>query len=87
MEIEKLNDIRERLESEIRDLTAVLFEQAYEMVNNAKEETAQQVKLLNEANGKIHILEAELNALKVIINSTEHLIKYLLIQIKLVKVI
>jgi hypothetical protein len=44
------------------------------MVNKAKEETAQTNKLLNEAKGKIIILEAELNALKMLIvnfNSNE----------------
>jgi len=67
----KLSDIRDRLESEIRELTASLFEQAYSMVNQAKEETAQSQKLLKEANGKIEVLEAELKALKaLVINST-----------------
>jgi Rab-3A-interacting protein len=34
------------------------------MVNTAQDETAQSNKLLNEANGKIDVLEAELKALK-----------------------
>jgi hypothetical protein len=44
------------------------------MVNKAKEETAQSNKLLDEARGRIAILEAELNALKMLIvnfNSNE----------------
>lgn len=63
----KLNDIRDRLESEIRELSACLFEQAYAMVNAAKDETAQSNKLLNEANGKIDVLEAEVKALKALV--------------------
>lgn len=60
----KLNDIRNKLESEIQDLSASLFEQAYLMVNTARAETAQSDKLLKEANGKIEVLQAEVKALK-----------------------
>jgi Rab-3A-interacting protein len=69
--IVKLVDIREKLESEVRELSASLFEQAYKMVNTAKEETAQTNKLLVEANNKVDILEAEVKALKeLVITST-----------------
>lgn len=69
--INNLNDIRDRLESEIHELSASLFEQAYTMVNTAKAETAQAEKLLKEANGKIDVLQAEVKALKeVVITST-----------------
>lgn len=60
----KLNDIRNNLESEIQELSASLFEQAYLMVNEARAETAQSEKLLKEANGKIDVLQAEVKALK-----------------------
>lgn len=69
--IEKLNDIRNKLENEIQELSASLFEQAYSMVNTAKAETAQYEKLLKEANGKIDVLQAEVKALKeVVLTST-----------------
>lgn len=60
----KLNDIRDKLESEIQELSASLFEQAYLMVNTAKAEQAHTEKLLKEANGKIDVLQAEVKALK-----------------------
>jgi hypothetical protein len=62
--IMKLNDIRDKLESEIQELSASLFEQAYLMVNTAKAEQAHTEKLLKEANGKIDVLQAEVKALK-----------------------
>ncbi len=62
--ITKLNDIRDKLESEIQELSASLFEQAYLMVNTAKAEQAHTEKLLKEANGKIDVLQAEVKALK-----------------------
>lgn len=37
------------------------------MVHEAKDETAQSNKLLNEANGKIDVLEAEVHALKALV--------------------
>lgn len=67
----KLNDVRNKLESEIQELSASLFEQAYLMVNTARAEAAQSEKLLKEANGKIEVLQAELKALKdIVITST-----------------
>lgn len=67
----KLVDIREKLESEVRELSASLFEQAYKMVNTAKEETVQTGKLLQEAQNKVDVLEAEVKALKeLVITST-----------------
>lgn len=70
-QIFKLNDIRNKLESEIQELSASLFEQAYSMVNEAKAETAHMEKLLKEANGKNDVLQAEVKALKeLVITST-----------------
>ncbi|CAF0711138.1 unnamed protein product [Brachionus calyciflorus] len=67
----KLNDIRNKLESEIQELSASLFEEAYLMVNSARAEAAQSEKLLKEANGKIDVLQAEVKALKqLVITST-----------------
>lgn len=60
----KLNEIRNNLESEIQELSASLFEEAYAMVNDARAEAAQSDKLLKEANGKIEVLQAEVKALK-----------------------
>lgn len=68
--INELNDIRDRLESEMHELSASLFEQAYTMVNTAKAETAQAEKLLKEANGKIDVLQAEVKALKEVVMTT-----------------
>lgn len=69
--IATLNDVRNRLESEIQELSASLFEQAYTMVNTARAEAAQSDKLLKEANGKIDVLQAEVKALKeLVITST-----------------
>jgi cell division protein FtsB len=62
--IRNLNDIRDKLESEIQDLSASLFEEAYIIANSAKAETSQAEKLLKEANGKIDVLQAEVKALK-----------------------
>ncbi|RMZ95793.1 guanine nucleotide exchange factor for Rab-3A isoform X5 [Brachionus plicatilis] len=62
--IANLNDVRNKLESEIQELSASLFEQAYIMVNTARAEAALSDKLLKEANGKIDVLQAEVKALK-----------------------
>lgn len=62
--IANLNDVRNKLESEMQELSASLFEQAYTMVNTARAEAAQSDKLLKEANGKIDVLQAEVKALK-----------------------
>ena len=62
--ISKLNEIRDKLESEMQELSASLFEEAYHIANSAKAETAQAEKLLKEANGKIDVLQAEVKALK-----------------------
>jgi len=62
--INKLNEIRNSLESEIQELSASLFEEAHLMVNTAKGEAALSEKLLKEANGKIDVLQAEVKALK-----------------------
>lgn len=70
--INELNDIRDRLESEMHELSASLFEQAYTMVNTAKAETAQAEKLLKEANGKIDVLQAEVKALKEVVMTTNN---------------
>lgn len=70
--INELNDIRDKLESEIHELSASLFEQAYTMVNTAKAETVQAEKLLKEANGKIDVLQAEVKALKEVVMTTNN---------------
>jgi hypothetical protein len=62
--INNLNEIRNKLENEIQDLSASLFEEAYSIANSAKAEQIQAEKLLKEANGKIDVLQAEVKALK-----------------------
>jgi cell division protein FtsB len=69
--IEELREIRNKLENEMQELSASLFEQAYSMVNTARAEKAQAEKLLKEANGKIEVIQAEVKALKeLVITST-----------------
>lgn len=71
-EIEKLVGVRNQLDSEMQELSASLFEQAYNMVNSARAEAAQSEKLLKEANGKIDVLQAEVKALKELVLNTSN---------------
>jgi len=73
--IEKLNDVRNKLESEIQELSASLFEEAHAMVNAAKAEKLFAEKLLKEARGKIDVLQDEIKLLKELVlksTSTPH---------------
>ncbi|KAG1675295.1 Rab-3A-interacting protein [Nymphon striatum] len=66
-EVEKLRGIREEVSAELEDLTASLFQEAHNMVRvaNVKHATAQ--KHVKEANLKIEVLQAEVQALKTLV--------------------
>lgn len=66
-EVAKLSRIREEVESELEDLTASLFEEANHMVYDANVLRAKAQKELYEANLKIEVLQAEVQALKMLV--------------------
>ncbi|EDO38302.1 predicted protein, partial [Nematostella vectensis] len=63
-ECEKLSRIRNELESELEELTASLFQEAHAMVHDAKLKQVAAEKRCQEADNKVDILQAEVNALK-----------------------
>ncbi|XP_062849244.1 guanine nucleotide exchange factor for Rab-3A isoform X2 [Trichomycterus rosablanca] len=66
-ECEKLSLLRNQLEQELEELTASLFEEAHKMVREANVKQANAEKQLNEAQGKIDVLQAEVTALKTLV--------------------
>ncbi|KAM4721239.1 guanine nucleotide exchange factor for Rab-3A [Rhinophrynus dorsalis] len=66
-ECEKLCKVREQLEQELEELTASLFEEAHKMVREANTKQAASEKQLQEACGKIDMLQAEVTALKTLV--------------------
>ncbi|KAJ8269302.1 hypothetical protein COCON_G00119090 [Conger conger] len=69
-ECEKLSRVRDQLGQELEELTASLFEEAHRMVREANTKQATAEKQLNEALGKIDVLQAEVAALKKLVLST-----------------
>ncbi|XP_056595753.1 guanine nucleotide exchange factor for Rab-3A isoform X2 [Triplophysa dalaica] len=63
----RLSHVRNQLELELEDLTASLFEEAHKMVREANVKQATAEKQLNEAQGKIDVLQAEVSALKTLV--------------------
>eukprot|EP00118_Oscarella_pearsei_P005006 m.22228 g.22228 ORF g.22228 m.22228 type:complete len:370 (+) comp28310_c0_seq1:301-1410(+) len=66
-EVEKLSRVRDQVVEELDELTSSLFQEAYGMVDKAKEEKATAEKKLKESCNKMEVLEAEVTALKMII--------------------
>uniref|UniRef100_A0A8C5PX35 RAB3A interacting protein like 1 n=1 Tax=Leptobrachium leishanense TaxID=445787 RepID=A0A8C5PX35_9ANUR len=66
-ECERLSKVREQLEQELEELTASLFEEAHKMVREANTKQAASEKQLQEAHGKIDMLQAEVTALKTLV--------------------
>ncbi|KAM8939693.1 guanine nucleotide exchange factor for Rab-3A [Pelodytes ibericus] len=66
-ECERLSKVREQLEQELEELTASLFEEAHKMVREANTKQATSEKQLQEARGKIDMLQAEVTALKTLV--------------------
>jgi len=66
-EVAKLSRIREQVESELEDLTVSLFEEANNMVYDANMLRSKAEKELLEANMKIDVLQAEVQALKMLV--------------------
>uniref|UniRef100_A0A8C9RQC0 RAB3A interacting protein like 1 n=1 Tax=Scleropages formosus TaxID=113540 RepID=A0A8C9RQC0_SCLFO len=66
-ECERLARIRDQLEQELEELTASLFEEAHKMVHEANVKQAAAEKQLKEAQGKIDVLQAEVEALKTLV--------------------
>ncbi|XP_014672607.1 PREDICTED: rab-3A-interacting protein-like [Priapulus caudatus] len=66
-EVDKLSRVRDEIGLELQDLTASLFEEAHNMVREANEKQALAEKKRKEASSKIEVLEAEVNALKVLV--------------------
>ncbi|XP_069125488.1 guanine nucleotide exchange factor for Rab-3A-like isoform X2 [Argopecten irradians] len=63
-ECEKLSKVRDQMGEELEELTACLFEEANNMVQEANLKRMHSEKLLKEATEKIEVLEAEVVALK-----------------------
>lgn len=59
-----MKQVRSTMDDELHTLTENLFEEAYKMVDTAKEEKGLAVKKLADAAGKIDAMETEMSALK-----------------------
>lgn len=66
-EVARLSQIRDEVGAELEELTASLFEEAHTMVREANIKQANAEKLLKEANLKIEVLQAEVQALKTLV--------------------
>ncbi|XP_013398448.1 guanine nucleotide exchange factor for Rab-3A-like isoform X1 [Lingula anatina] len=66
-ECEKLLEVRDQMGRELEELTASLFEEANNMVQDANIKRMHAEKLLKEANTKIEVLQAEVVALKALV--------------------
>lgn len=69
-ECERLSKVRDQLGLELEELTASLFQEAHKMVKEANVKQAAAEKQLNEALGKIDVLQAEVQALKTLVLSS-----------------
>ncbi|XP_026863334.1 rab-3A-interacting protein isoform X1 [Electrophorus electricus] len=69
-ECERLSKVRDQLGQELEELTASLFEEAHKMVREANLKQATAEKQLQEALGKIDVMQAEVVALKTLVLST-----------------
>merc|ERR1719204_2697181 len=67
VEVEKLSKIRDEMGAELEELTASLFEEAHKMVHDANGKRASAEKKFAEANLKIEVLSAEVQALKALV--------------------
>ncbi|CAB3377558.1 Hypothetical predicted protein [Cloeon dipterum] len=66
-EVSRLSRIRTDVESEVLDLTASLFQEAHNMVQDANKARAQAEKALKESQMKVEVLQAEVAALKTLV--------------------
>ncbi|KAK4887237.1 hypothetical protein RN001_003508 [Aquatica leii] len=66
-EVNRLSRIRQDVEAELEDLTASLFQEAHNMVQEAKEKQAAAEKALKESQMKVDVLTAEVAALKTLV--------------------
>ncbi len=73
MENTKLKGMRSTMDDELSTLTENLFEEAYKMVDSAKEEKGVAVKRLADASGKIDAMETEMSALKSLLHTPSSL--------------
>ncbi|XP_013884326.1 rab-3A-interacting protein [Austrofundulus limnaeus] len=69
-ECERLSKVRDQLGQELEELTASLFQEAHKMVREANVKQANAEKQLKEAQGKIDVLQAEVQALKTLVLSS-----------------
>ncbi|KRX75538.1 Guanine nucleotide exchange factor for Rab-3A [Trichinella sp. T6] len=67
----KLQKIQESLDSEIHELTASLFQEAYRIVTEADSKRLYSEKLLTEARGTVEMLQEEIKALKLLMGKNE----------------
>lgn len=66
-EVGRLKCLRDEVGAELEDLTASLFQEAHKMVREAKVKRDAAEKALKEANMKIEVLQAEVQALKALV--------------------
>ncbi|XP_078273450.1 rab-3A-interacting protein isoform X2 [Rhinoraja longicauda] len=69
-ECERLSKVRDQLGQELEELTASLFEEAHRMVREANVKQAAAEKQLKEAHGKIDVMQAEVTALKTLVQTS-----------------
>ncbi|KRX90562.1 Rab-3A-interacting protein, partial [Trichinella pseudospiralis] len=67
----KLQKIQESLDSEIHELTASLFQEAYRIVTEADSKRLYSEKLLTEAKGTVEMLQEEIKALKLLMGKND----------------
>lgn len=65
----KLSSMQSTVDSEVQELTEKLFQEAYKMVNAAEERREKAEKLLSECRMKVDVLQAEVEALKLIVKT------------------
>ena len=63
-ENQRLSGLQSTMDDELHLLTENLFEEAYKMVDTAKEEKGSVIKRLADATGKMDAMETEMSALK-----------------------
>lgn len=61
--------MRTTMDDELHTLTENLFEEAYKMVDTAKEEKGLAFKKLADAAGKIDAMETEMSVLKIVLHA------------------
>ncbi|CAJ0566206.1 unnamed protein product, partial [Mesorhabditis spiculigera] len=65
----RLSSMQNTVDTEVHELTEKLFQEAYKMVNLAEERREKSERLLNESRMKVDVLQAEVEALKLLVGT------------------